>query len=195
MTIVSATEFEDYIRTEIGTQDTAHTSSALAAAESVLSGICQREWKVASTSSARVYVPDGTSTLRIHDCTSVTSITLDGATVLSTDYQLEPLNNLAWDGTPWPYESVTRLLGWWWFPIIPGKASVTVTAAWGWPAIPPEITEACKILGKSIVEIRNARGGIVGLTDFGPVRVPRDVAGQVQSLIAGFKRAESFGIA
>ena len=195
MAIITIAEFTDYIRNELGSVDTAHVTSAYNAAESTLSGVCQREWKVASTSTARVYVPDGTSILRIHDCTSVTSITLDGATVASTDYQLEPLNAIAWDGTPWPYERVVRLLGWWWFPTIPGKASVTVTAAWGWSAIPPEIIEAVKILGKGIVELRNSRGGVIASDVFGPVRVSRNIAGQVESLISGFKRAEAFGIA
>ena len=66
-------------------------------------------------------------------------------------------------------------------PTIPGKASVTVTAAWGWSAIPPEIIEAVKILGKGIVELRNSRGGVIASDVFGPVRVSRNIAGQSQA--------------
>lgn len=195
MSILTLPVFEDYIRNKVGAEDSAFTAGSLAAAEAALNSICQRQWVLASGSSARVYVPAYAYVQPIHDCTAVSSVVVDGATIDPAGYQLEPLNGIGWDGTAVPYTGIERLSGGVWFPSIWGKATMTVTATWGWAAIPAQITEACKILAKGIIEARNARGGVLNTTDFGAVRVPRDIAVQVRSLINPFRRVEAFGIA
>lgn len=195
MSILTLPVFEDYIRNKVGAEDSAFTAGSLAAAEAALNSICQRQWVVASATTARVYVPAYAYVQPIHDCTAVSSVVVDGTTIDPSSYQLQPLNSVGWDGTALPYDGIFRLSGGVWYPSIWGKATMTVTATWGWAAIPAQITEACKILGRGIIEVRNARGGVLGQTDFGNVKVPRDIAAQVRSLIAPFRRAESFGIA
>jgi len=196
MSIITLVEFTDYLRNEIGAQDVTHTSSALAAAEQALNEACARNWTVAGASSARIYSPDcRSSILRIHDCTTITSVVESSSTVNAADYQAQPNNHLSWSGQAEPYQELLRLNGveWYWSY---GLATVTVTAAWGWLAIPSQIVEACKVIGKTLVELRNARGGVVASDVFGPVRSPRDVTGQVGSLIdRRLRRAEAFGIA
>lgn len=196
MSILTLPVFEDYIRNKVGAEDSAFTAGSLAAAEAALNSICQRQWVAATgPATAKVYVPSYAYVQPIHDCTAVTSVVVDGATIDPNSYQLQPLNSVGWDGTSLPYDGIFRLSGGVWFPSTWGKATMTVTATWGWAAIPAQITEACKILAKSIIEVRNARGGVLNMTDFGAVRVPRDIAVQVRSLINPFRRVEAFGIA
>ena len=54
---------------------------------------------------------------------------------------------------------------------VPGAATVTVTARWGWQAIPSMIQESCKIIAKDVLMQRNSDigFGLVAVTDAGGV--------------------------
>lgn len=192
---VSQADFDAYIRTDasIGTVDAAHRASALAAAEQAVSEYCQRSFAVVAvdaTATTRYYVPDGTEILRIHDARAVTAITNNGASISSTTYQLEPVG-VSWSGRTQPYEQV-RLLGSCWTVNYTGQATVAVTGRFGWAAVPPEVVEAVKILGKDILQQRSTIGNLVSTGDFGG-RVAMNT--YVQRLLAPLRRVESWGIA
>lgn len=193
--LVSQSEFDAYIRTDanIGTTDAVHRASALAAAEQAVSEFCQRSFAVVAedaVATTRYYVPDGTEVLRIHDARAVTAITNNGATIASSGYQLEPVG-VSWAGRTRPYEQV-RLLASWWQVNYPGEATVAVTGRFGWVAVPPEVVEATKILGKDILQQRSTVGNLVSTGDFGG-RVAMNT--YVQRLLAPLRRVESWGIA
>ena len=142
------------------------------------------------SATARLYVPSGDSVLRIHDCTEVTSIAVSGTTLTASTYQLEPYA-VSWTGLATPYEQVRLLLDYWRI-IVPGEATVTVTAKWGWTAVPAEVVEATKIIGKDILAQRHTVGNIAAVGDFGgSVRLNT----YVRQLLAPLRRAEAFGIA
>ena len=166
--------------------------AAIDAAEEVIADDLGRVMSVASTGSARLYVPDGSDTLVIHDCTTVTAVTVDGSAVASTLYQLEPVNNLTAAGDYSPYTRIRMLYGNRWTPD-GARAVVSVTATWGWSALPDRYTEAVKILAADILEQRDIRNGVIGFTEYAGVRVKANP--MVTGLLRKLRRAESWGIA
>lgn len=143
---VTASEFDEYMANEFGSVEASIRLTALNDAERRVEKYCQRTFVVASGSSTRLYVPDGSDVLHIHDCTAVSAITLDGATISASAYQLEPTTVSA-SGLAQPYERVRYLLGAW-VGAIPGKAAASVTASWGWTATPADVPDVVKQLGR-----------------------------------------------
>lgn len=178
---VSQVEFDAYCENGQIPSDATQRASALAAAERAVENYCQRKFAVAGASgTARTFTPDGSDVLRIHDCVAVSAITVDGASVASTFYQLEPVT-VGWDGLACPYEQVRYLLGFW-YGSTPHKAAVSVTARWDWAATPAEVPEVVKQLGRLHILRRR-----MGLDD---AEYREILAG-----LNGLRRAEAFGIA
>ncbi len=174
-----------YHRNEIPTDDDEWIEAAIDAAEATLDQACQRRFVVATTATARVYVPNSCDRLRIHDCTTVTAVSNDGTTVAGADYQLEPLNGLSWAGESRPYEEIVLKSGWWY---VDGReATVSVTATWGWSAIPARIVQAALIVAKNVLLKRDEEKlQLIGLSD-------RDST-IVNEAIAHYRRVEAWGI-
>ena len=193
MAVPTLDDIKEFVRSSLtGVEDAIITNSTDAAIR-LVEEQCQRKFTVASTSTARVFRPDvGTDVLRIHDCTSVTSVVENGTTLtVSTDYQLEPFNGLSWSGHTVPYEQIRRLDACWYTD--GPRATVTITAAWGWLEIPAPVVEAMKVLAKDIADHRDVKFGLAGFTEYGGVRTRQ--AAIITDLTANFRRVESWGIA
>jgi len=188
---VTQAEFDAYVSDERGAATAPLRAGALLAAERAVSEFCARSFAVAGASAtARLFTPSGTPVLRIHDCTEVTSIAVSGSTVGSSTYQLEPYA-VSWTGAAEPYQQVRRLNDLWWI-LTEGEATITVTARWGWAAVPGEVAEATKIIGKDILQQRHTVGNIAAVGDFGgSVRLNT----YVRQLLGPLRRAEAFGVA
>lgn len=89
----------------------------------------------------------------------------------SSDYQLEPLNADT-EATAYAWWQVAAV-GDYRFPVFSRRASLRVTARWGWSAIPDQVNEACLIRAAAIFKRREAVFGTVGLNGFGEVRITR----------------------
>lgn len=190
MTIITLAQAKAYLRTEVVGGDSA-IQSAVDAADGLITDICSRSFAVAGAATARLYTPRGDDTIRIHDCTTVTSV-LSGTTTLDTSvYQLEPLNNLTAAGAYRPYNQIRLLYGAWY--VYGRKATITVTATWGWASIPAGIIEACKVLTKDILAHQDVKFGLVGIADYGGIRARQ--ATLITDLTTNFARAEKFGLA
>jgi hypothetical protein len=189
--IITTSNLKTFIGDDSSTNDTVY-GWAVDAANKWVPGHCQRTFDISSSSSARVYAPTHPTVLRVHDFTGTPTISNDGATVASGDYQLEPLNGLAQDGTARPYEQI-RLLSGTWSQTYDREASVTVTAAWGWAAVPSEVFEATLILAADLYSNRDKRYGIVSFTEFAGVRARQNPV--VTDLLAPYRRVESWGVA
>jgi hypothetical protein len=164
------------------------------AAEEAIRDDLARNIVVAGSATPRRYVADSDdpSLLVIHDCTTVTAVSDNGATVLNTQYQLEPLNGLGDAGTATPYTAIRLLNGVRWSRN-GTDALITVTATWGWTALPSRYTEATKILSADIIDQRDIRNGVAGFADYGAVRVRENAT--VVKLLQRLRRAESWGMA
>ncbi len=83
--------------------------------------------------------------------------------VPGADVTYSPLNALAGGSA---YTGLVRAAGW------PGAPSqVRVTARWGWPAVPLEITQATLIRAAALFKRQDSVEGVVGSGDWGAVRV------------------------
>lgn len=193
MAITTLANFKTFARVETASVDDVFLQAALDAAETTVRSTTGRYLAVAGSATARSYVPNGSAILRFDDCTSVTSIVDDGTTLVAgTDYQLEPVNALNIAGETVPYTQARRLGGVW-SSSTEGKATIVVTAPWGWAAIPSWAVSATLILARDIVQARDQVGGVAGFGEFGAVRVRENP--MVAAILAPHRRVESWGIA
>lgn len=190
MALFTPQELKLYMRNEILAVDDTIYALATANAIEQVNTYCQRDFTVASAATARSFKVSGTSCiLRIDDCTTVTTV-VDTSTLAATDYQLQPLNSRTTDGIPVPYEQIERLQTYW-----TGDSAtrlVTVTATWGWLAIPSSVKMAGLIIAKDIVKQRDNNSGVADFGQFGAVRVK--VNPIALNSLARFRRVEAFGL-
>lgn len=192
--ILTVEQVKAYARNEIATEDDDFIASAVDAAEAMLRDSTMRTWATAGAASARSYVPGrGVNVLRIHDCTTVTLVVENGVTVPAAAYQLEPVNGLSISGETVPYTQIRLINGHAWYTDA-DSATVTVTATWGWPAIPARIEQAALIIAKEILVNRDeVKLGLVGFSDVGGVTARTNPI--VRDTINHYRRAESWGLA
>lgn len=91
----------------------------------------------------------------------------DGSTwtaVTSSDYRTYPTNAIA-DSRP--ITGITGL-GWW-----TGTDQIRITAKWGWPSTPQEISQACLIQALRLYRRKDSPEGIRGGGEFGAIRLSR----------------------
>lgn len=193
MSNLSVATFKAWKRVEVSTDDSV-IQSAIDSAEETLNQHCGRRFSLASgAATARTYkAPSANSTVvEIHDCIAVTLVTDSGNTIAATGYQLEPLNGLDPTGLTVPYTRI-RLIGGGVWSYLYDAANITVTAQWGWTALPQRYTEATKILAADILDNRDIRNGVIGFTDYAGIRVRENPV--VSQLVSKLVRAQAFGI-
>jgi hypothetical protein len=196
MAYVELTELTDYLRNTI-VADEVEIQAALSAAENGVNSYCQRIFTVPTVATTRTFLPTNNHSVTVPDIASTTDLVVvdDGSTVAAADYQLEIAPGLTGpigvDGRTWPYTRIRRLSGRWHVPS-DGEALISITARWGWPAVPAEVEMATKLLARDYLLARDTSFGIVQVGDFS-----RRVAanGVVTDLLGPLRRAEAFGIA
>jgi len=189
----------------IGTADTIDDDlidNCAGAASRLIDGYCNRKfWAVASATS-RLFTAEDSFYCSIDDVAG-TAITVqtsnngDGifdVTFAVTDYQLEPLNqNL--DGLTWSYDKV-RAVGDYLFPTLNSnygsQALVKITAIFGWPAVPEEVTQATIIQASRIFKRYDSPLGVAGFGDMGAIRVSRALDPDVAQLVEPYRRMRMF---
>ena len=190
MPIVTLATFKDYARNELGTADDTAIQAAIDAAHYSAYDFLGRSLEPAGVASARSFVPLSWQILNIDDCTSITSVVNNGTTVAASDYQSEPIDNRSDSMATVPFTRLRMLTGAWY--VWNGRASVTVTATWGWASAPAAAIEAVKILAKDILHQRDNRSGVAGFGEFGSVRVRQNP--YVGMLLDPLRRGDSWGI-
>lgn len=139
---------------------------------------CQRQFNDAGAASARVYYPTNCGMVAVEDFSTTTGLVIatdsgaDGTyetTLASSQYELSPLNGIV-NGMPgWPYwriHTVNATL-----PTGTGRASVQVTARWGWAAVPADVKEAALIVAEETFKLKDAPFGVAGFGEYGVVRI------------------------
>lgn len=170
---------------------------AINAASRAIDRYCGRRfWQDAAT-SVRTYVPDDPGLCYVDDVSTASGLILktdDGlsgsftSTWTSVNYQLEPLNQdvvAAGDtGTAYAWWKI-RAIGSLSFPYSAfGRASVQVTARYGWSAVPDDVAQACIIKSVGLFRRKDAPFGVAGFDQFGAVRINRQDPDVVDLLAA-----------
>ncbi|MFE9764618.1 head-tail connector protein [Streptomyces sp. NPDC005808] len=145
-------------------------TSALGAASRGIDNACGRRFWLDGTATPRVFrlagrvvCEDDGDLLLVDDIGDVTGLVVEAGGGLSwaalTGYETQPDNALA-DGKP-----VTGLLrsgSWGTY-----TTRVRITAKFGWPAVPDEITEAALIQAARLYKRKDSPEGIIGSAEWG----------------------------
>ena len=131
------------------------------------------------TTGTRFYTPQDSYTVEIDDLSVLTKLETnsrgDGFDVewKATDYQLEPLNQLA-GGMFQPFTRI-RAIDDFLFPVFDDKeATVKVTGTFGYSAIPSDVVMAAILLSERLFKRFDSPGGVMGFSDIGAIRVSRN---------------------
>jgi hypothetical protein len=169
-------------------------TKAIRAASRHIDDMCNRRFYADSTATARIYYPRDCYRVDVDDLWTTTGLVVkldDGTntfptTVAAADYQLEPLNGVVSGASGWPYDRIRLIVanvGWpsYWN----RRASVQVTAKWGWAAVPAPVRDACLVESAELFRTKDAPFGI-RTGDFGAIRVRPNP--KVDELITAYKR-------
>jgi len=154
--------------------------------------IANRRFYADSSASARLYRAYSDVFVYTDDISTTTGLvvaidengngTYSKTLTLNTDFIMDPLTASALGR---PFTQLTMVSNTESWPIFPGltqnglRPGVQVTAKWGWPSVPDDITVATLTLTADQYKRKDAPGGVLGLGDLGVIRmspVGRDVA-------------------
>ena len=180
---------DDYKRSRTVASDGKGDSMILDALDVAAADIdewCQRTFTVASGTSARTFDYSPTGVVRVDDFSTTTGLVVsDNGTTLTIneDFFVErptlsshPYHRLRFSPQRWAGTST-------WEPLL------SVTAAWGWVAIPDQIVRANVLLAADYMQAGIASFGAVTFQDAGTlVRIRQNLI--VEGLLRTFRRAD-----
>lgn len=186
-------EARSYLRVPAGdTADDGEIAVWITAASRAIDDRCNRQFGQLAAPAARVYrqapaydPESGMWLLRIDDVQDVTGLLVGGVAYASSGAVLMPDNAPA-DSRPWTALGFTAQ------PTLsyPGApVSVTVTARWGWTAVPTQVAAACRLQVNRWNWRRDAPAGIAGSPDSGSeIRLLAKLDPDVAKTLAGLSR-------
>ena len=196
MTITNGYCTLDELKTALRITDTLDDrllEASIEAASRRIDGMCSRRFYLDATTSNRTFAPARSDRVEIDDIGTATGIVVKidntGTGVYATtltagvDFQLEPFNAftkgepvnvLAALDTGFPVSSRRR-------------ATIQVTARWGWPTIPDAIREVAVLLAARHFRRADSPLGVAGFGDLGVVMVRRTDP-DVEALIAPYRK-------
>lgn len=189
---VTLTQLKSYLK--IGdTVDDSELSDALAAASRGITDFCKRQFNKETSATARVYRVTRSGLAMVDDFHTITGLVIAtgvtgvfDTTWVASDYELEPLNGVR-NGEPgWPYWKIRSLDSSALSFTASDRATLQVTAQWGWAAVPTQVKQACLILAAENFKLKDAPFGVAGFDGFGAVRV-RDNA-MAKSKLVPYRR-------
>ncbi|MEU8379775.1 hypothetical protein [Streptosporangium sp. NPDC048865] len=153
-------------------------AAALAAVSRGIEKFCHRQFNKAETATARLFTPTWAAMVRVDDFHTTTGLVIAtdpggdatfGTTLEISQYELHPLNGIVDGEEGWPYSTIRGVLRST-FPCT-GRASLRVTAQWGWAAVPAPVRQACLILAAECFKLKDAPFGVAGFGEYGVVRI------------------------
>ena len=193
MAYVTQSDMTEYLRSTVVADD-ADIEAAILAAEATINEYCRRTFAVPTTATTRTFVPDDYCVQTVPDIANVTDLVIvdNTVTVTAAEYQMEVspgvTSQVGYTGRTWPYTCIRRLTGSWHIDYN-GNDTLSITARWGWAAVPPEVSLATKLLARDFLLARDTSFGIVQMGDFS-----RRIAGNsvVETLLDSLRRPEAY---
>lgn len=167
----SLAELKAFIKITDTARDSLLTIALGAASRAIDSATGRRFYLDATTTTRAIrtrgnVLRDGSSyVLLVPDISSETGLVISGYTV-TTDLGVDdqPVITRLYSASVWPVDTLS------------------VTARWGWPAVPDEIKQATLLSAARLFKRKDSPEGLTGSTEWGAVRVSR-VDPDVQALI------------
>jgi hypothetical protein len=169
------------LRRELGIADGGsddQLASALASVSREIDEYCSvppGAFRPSSTATARVFEPRDPCLVTVDPFYTDTGLVVktddagDGTyttTWAASDFQLEPLNAVAYGKPYTSVRAVNRRFPCWW-----ARAPIQITAKWGWPVTPDPVRQACLLLAAETMKLGEAPFGVAAYDQFGPIRV------------------------
>lgn len=145
------------------------------AAERKVNSHCGRNFDKVTTAALRKFRVDNPNLVYIDDFWTTTDLVIatdtssDGTTDqtwTTSDYELEPLNGYV-NGNPgfpyWKLRAVRSLT----FPSCTARASLHVTAKWGWAEVPADVSTATAMVAAKLVKMKDTPFGVAGIAASG----------------------------
>ena len=73
--------------------------------------------------------------------------------------------------------------------------TVEITGVWGWPSVPLDVKQACRIIVAEISKMQESPLGVAGFGEFGVMRVSKTMPPRAMQLLAPYRHGHNFGIA
>lgn len=172
---------------------------AISSASRAVDDHCQRTFYSVAAPTARKYTPpnEPRDILPVDDFSTTVGLVVVDTTntlTLDTSFQVEPQGPQG-ALVGFPFTGLRPLAWWWLYPVYAGLYTVTVTAKWGWAAIPDPVKQATLILANRNMARSGAPLGVVGFDTFGSVRVT-PIDKDVVELLRPYRRGDTaFGLA
>jgi hypothetical protein len=191
---ITATEFKTRIGATTNTSDL-RIAEHIAAASREIDSMCGRRFNADAAATARIYHPIDSHRVIIDDALEITAVATDTAddgsystSWASTDYATYPLNGVGPNRqSGWPTTQLVAIENRT-FPLH-RRASVQVTAKWGWTAVPDDVKEACYLIAHRLYYERDVPSGVLpGSAEFGGTGL-RELR-SVDKLLKPYKRYE-----
>jgi hypothetical protein len=175
-TYATLSEFKSYIGLT-DTVDDAKLQDALVSASRSIEHFCRRAFWPTLTATARVFSPRAGWLAVVDDFWTSTGLIVKidssdsgtyATTLTSSDYSLEPVNNIVDGEQGWPYYRLVAVNRSW---PCGSRPSLQVTAKWGWAATPGPVKQACIYLAEETFKLKDSPFGVGGYSQFGIIRV------------------------
>lgn len=178
---------------------------AVNAASRQIDAYCGRVFYGDANATARKYFATDQYRLQVEDFYTTAGLVVkyddndDGTfetTVSATDYQTLPINSVAGGIVTTPFyiiELIASSANQWPIDYSSNRATVEITAKWGWSAVPEQIRQATQMLASELFAMRNAPLGVAGVGDFGVVNIQQNR--EITRMIAPFRKGTIFGVA
>lgn len=123
----------------LNVEDTSGFSDLLDQASRTVEGFTRRQFNKTTTPTPRRFRPVDWRRLPVADFHTVTglAVSIDGAALDVANVDPRPWNGIKNGITGWPFEDLIGV-NYWWMP----DAELTVTAQWGWAAVPAAVKRA-----------------------------------------------------
>lgn len=174
MSYITADELRAFVGAVSSTIEPLLTDACTSASAEVES-YCGRTFTTDSVATARKYRVVSPTYVVIDDAYELTTVKTDTdddgsyeTTWSANDYETEPLNGVVAGKSGWPATTITAV-GTLYFPVDRERATVEVTAKWGWAAVPEPVRQATLLLASEILKAREAPFGVAGIDAMGAV--------------------------
>ena len=184
---------------------TALLDDVVTASSRLIDEYCGRHFY--SETSIRYFDTDDSQVLTLgafNDLTSATSITEDRAgdgtystTYTASEYQLGPVGAATRAPIAEPFSELRLLDNVTFSVVVPTgrRGLIKINGTWGWPAVPVEVKQACRIIVAEVMKLESAPLGIVGFADFGVTRVSKSMSPRAIQMLSPYRHGGNFGIA
>lgn len=203
---ITLADFKSYLFPggNAGSTEDAQMEAAITAACRNIDSYCGRRFYADATVSTRYYEASGRYHVQVDEFSTTTGLivatddydtgSFDTTWTLDTDFRVEPVNSEMGGIAGYPYDEIhglgTRLFpvgGW-------REYRVSVTAKWGWAAVPDMISQAAFIQAAHIYRRAKTPDGFAAGESFGAIRVSRYVDPDVAMLLGPYRKFGGSGL-